>query len=224
VSDPPAAPAPTAVVAEDEVVTRVGFVHLLRTGGIDVVAEAADKGELLANVDRFRPDVVVTDVRMPPTRTTEGIDAAVDIRQRHPGTAVLVVSQVIDPVAVIPLLEHHHRVGYLLKERITDPSALVDAVRRVVAGDYVVDAAVVSALVQRRRRVDPLESLSEREREVLSLVAEGLSNAAIGRRLFISARTVEVHCAQVFGKLGLGEESGDTNRRVLAVLAFLRKN
>lgn len=215
---------PTAVVAEDEVVTRVGIVYLLESAGITVLAEAADKASLLDAVERLQPDVVVTDVRMPPTRTTEGIDAALDIRVTHPGTAVLVLSHVIDPVAVLPLLEQSHSIGYLLKDRVTDPAAVIDAVHRVVAGGYVVDPAVVAALVHRRRREDPLIALSPREREVLALVAEGLSNSAIARRLHISPRTVEVHVTQVFAKLELGEENNETNRRVLAVVAFLREH
>lgn len=215
---------PSAVVAEDEMLTRVGVVHLLESGGITVVAEAADKASLLGAVERLHPDVVITDVRMPPTRTTEGIDAALEIRLTHPGTAVLVLSQVIDPVAVLPLLDQGRSVGYLLKDRVTDPAAVLDAVHRVVAGGYVIDPAVVAALVHRRRREDPLAALSPREREVLALVAEGLSNSALARRLHISPRTVEVHVTQIFAKLDLGEESDGTNRRVLAVVAFLREH
>ena len=211
---------PRVVVAEDEVVTRLGIVEVLTRGGLDVVAQVGDPGALLDAVQEHRPDAVVADVRMPPTGTSEGIDAALVIRSRHPATAVLMLSHALDPELIVPLIEQGAHVGYLLKERVLEPQTLVDAVFRVVAGECVVDPAVVKALLGRRRRRDPLAGLTEREREVLVLVAEGLSNTGIARRLVISPRTVEVHISQLLARLGLVEEQ-DTNRRVLAVLAHL---
>ncbi len=211
---------PRVVVAEDEVVTRLGIVEVLTRGGLDVVAHVGDPAALLDAVQEHRPDAVVADVRMPPTGTSEGIDAALVIRSHHPATAVLMLSHAIDPELIVPLIEQGAHVGYLLKERVLEPQTLVDAVLRVVAGECVVDPAVVKALMERRRRCDPLAGLTEREREVLVLVAEGLSNTGIARRLVISPRTVEVHISQLLARLGLVEEQ-DTNRRVLAVLAHL---
>lgn len=213
--------ATTVVVAEDELVTRSGIVHLLRSGGLDVVAEAGDLPRLLAAVAEHEPDAAIVDVRMPPTNTTEGLLAAATIRQRHPGTAVLVLSHVVDPELAMGLLEAHTGIGYLLKDRVLEASTLTDGVRRVIAGELVVDPAIVAAVIERKRRTQPLARLTPREREVLALVAEGLSNAGIARRLVLSERTVELHVAQLLSKLDLPHDT-TANRRVLAVLTHLR--
>lgn len=217
----PAATPVTVVVAEDELVTRSGIVHLLRAGGLDVVAEASDLPGLLAAVADHAPDAAVVDVRMPPTNTTEGLQGASAIRTDHPDTAVLVLSHVVDPELVMELLENQTRVGYLLKDRVLDAEALVEGVRRVVRGELVVDPAVVAAVLDRKRRSQPLARLSPREREVLALLAEGLSNAGIAQRLVLSERTVEVHVAALLTKLDLAPDA-TANRRVLAVLTHLR--
>ena len=169
-----------------------------------------------------RPDAVVADIRMPPTHTDEGLVATGRIRASFPDVAVVVLSQYVETSYAIRLLEgHEERVGYLLKERVFHPAVLVDALRRVTDGETVVDPTIVARIMARKRTNDPLATLSGREREVLALVAEGLSNKAVGARLFVTDRTVEAHMAQVFLKLGL-EESTDQHRRVLAVLALLR--
>jgi DNA-binding NarL/FixJ family response regulator len=210
------------VVAEDVMLTREGIVRLLGDAGVEVVAEVEDVAGLLRAVAQHEPDAVVTDIRMPPTHTDEGLVAANRIRADHPDTAVLVLSQYVEPAYAMRLLEEHpDRVAYLLKERVFDVAILVDALRRITEGECVVDPTIVSRLVNKRRRHDPLEKLTGREREVLSLVAEGLSNAAIARGLFIAERTVEAHTTQIFLKLGLGAHA-DSHRRVRAVLAFLR--
>jgi DNA-binding NarL/FixJ family response regulator len=210
------------VVADDVMLTREGIVHLLRGAGIEVVAEAEDAQRLLQQVRLARPDVALVDIRMPPTHTDEGLVAAQTIRAQHPQVGVLVLSQYVEPSYAIRLIqEHPERCGYLLKERVFDIATVVDALRRIVDGETVIDPTIVSRLVGRRRRQDPLASLSEREREVLGLIAEGLSNRAIAGRLYVTERTVEAHVTQIFHKLRLPESAGQ-HRRVLAVLAFLR--
>ena len=169
-----------------------------------------------------KPDVALVDIRMPPTHTDEGIVAAQRIRELHPQVGVLVLSQYVEHGYAMGLLEEHpERCGYLLKERISDPAILVDALMRLTEGETVVDPTIVSRLFSRRREADPVEELSDRGREVLGLVAEGLSNIAIAQRLFITARTVVAHVKQIFRKLRI-EQAPETNRRVLAVLAYLR--
>ncbi len=210
------------VIAEDQLLTREGIAHLLREADVEVVGEAGEVDALMRLVHTRKPDVALVDIRMPTTHTNEGLVAAARIRSEAPGTGVLVLSQHIEADFVIPLLEEGtSSVGYLLKDRIMDPATLLDGLRRVVAGECVVDPAIVRQLVQWKRREDPLAELTDRERDVLSLIAEGLTNVAIGRRLFISERTVEVHTKQIFTKLGL-VDTADGNRRVLAVLAYLR--
>jgi DNA-binding NarL/FixJ family response regulator len=202
--------------------TRQGIVTLLDEAGVDVVGEAEDAAELQRHVRRTRPDAAIVDIRMPPTHTDEGIVAAQAIRTQHPDVGVLVLSQYVEPTYAMRLLdEHPERVGYLLKERVFDVAVLIDAQRRISDGETVVDPTIVSRLLGRRRRVDPLGELTEREREVLSLVAEGLSNNAIAGRLFITERTVEAHVKQIFLRLHLSA-TPDSHRRVLAVLAYLR--
>jgi len=210
------------VVAEDVMLTREGIVRVLGDAGFDVVAQAEDLDGLMRAVMAERPEVVVVDIRMPPTHTDEGLVAAARIRAEHPETGVLVLSQYIEPSYAMRLIEDHpEQVGYLLKERVFDAAILVDALRRIADGECVIDPTIVSRLVGRRRREDPLAVLTEREREVLSLVAEGLSNGAIADRLHVTERTVEAHTKQIFQKLALETDPG-SNRRVLAVLAFLR--
>ncbi len=210
------------VIAEDQLLTREGIAHLLRGADVDVVGEAGEVDALMRLVHTQKPDVALVDIRMPPTHTNEGLVAADRIRSEVPGTGVLVLSQHVEADFVIPLLEEGtSSIGYLLKDRIMDPATLLDGLRRVAAGECVVDPAIVRQLVQWQRREDPLADLTDRERSVLSLIAEGLTNVAIGRRLFISERTVEVHTKQIFMKLGL-VDTADGNRRVLAVLAYLR--
>ena len=210
------------VVAEDLMLTREGIVRLLRDAEIDVVAQAEDAEALLRHVRLVRPDVAIVDIRMPPTHTDEGLVAAQQIRAEHPDVGVLVLSQYVEPSYAMRLLEEHpERVGYLLKERVFDVAILIDALRRIADSETVIDPTIVSRLVGRHRRTDPLAELSGREREVLGLVAEGLSNKAIAARLFVTERTVEAHVKQIFLKLGLNVNP-ESHRRVLAVLAYLR--
>jgi DNA-binding NarL/FixJ family response regulator len=210
------------VVADDVMLTREGIVRLLEDAGIDVVAQAEEADGLLRHVRFARPDAAIVDIRMPPTHTDEGLVAAQRIRAEHPEVGVLVLSQYVEPSYAMRLLEEHpERVGYLLKERVFDVAILVDALRRIADCESVIDPTIVSRLVGRRRREDPLAELTEREREVLSLVAEGLSNKGIAQRPFITERTVEAHVKQIFLKLRLNAEP-ESHRRVLAVLAHLR--
>ena len=209
-------------IADDSALIREGVAHVLGTSGFDVVARAADADALMAAVELHRPDVVVVDIRMPPTHTTEGLAAARALSVRHPGMGVLVLSAYVESHYAMRLVESGASgTGYLLKDRVADPGELADAVRRVAAGGVVIDPGVVAQLVGRRRVRDPLDALSAREREVLAVMAEGRSNQAICDRLFLSPKTVEAYVHNVFTKLDL-HQAADANRRVLAVLAYLR--
>ena len=209
------------VIAEDVMLTREGIARLLTDAGIDVVEQVGDAASLLGAVQVTQPDAAIIDIRMPPTHTDEGLTAAQQIRDGHPGVAVLILSQYVEPHYAMRLLEDHpERVGYLLKERVFDVANLIDALRRLADGETVVDPTIVARLFARKRRADPLDQLSGREH--LALVAEGLSNRAIAVRLFVTERTVEAHVTQIFQKLGLTADTG-SHRRVLAVLAYLRR-
>ena len=210
------------VVGEDSVLLREGIVRLLSDAGLDVVGQAGDADDLVRKVSAHRPDVAVVDIRMPPTDTDDGLRAAVDIRRRLPGTGVLVLSQYIEDGYALELVGGSAEgTGYLLKDRVADVDEFVEAVRRVGAGGSVLDPRVVAALLGRRRRDDPLAELTDRERDVLGLMAEGRSNHAIAERLVITERAVEKHVTSIFGKLGL-QPAPEDHRRVLAVLTFLR--
>lgn len=210
------------VVADDSVLLREGLVRLLEEGGCEVVAQAGDAPDLMRKVRAHKPDVAIIDVRMPPDNTDDGLRAALEIRGERPDTGVLVLSQYIEEQYAIELIgDAPEGVGYLLKERISDVSALLDAVQRIAARGSVIDPQVVGQLIKRHRREDPLEELSDREREVLELMAEGRSNHAIATRLVITERAVEKHVTSIFSKLNL-PPAGDDHRRVLAVLTFLR--
>jgi DNA-binding NarL/FixJ family response regulator len=203
-------------------ITREGLVRLLGEADVDVVGEAQDAATLLHKVTATRPDVAIVDIRMPPTHTDEGLVAARTIRATHPDVAVLILSSYIEPRYAMALLEEHpERVGYLLKDRVFDIAVLVDALRRLGEGESVVDPTIVTQLLGRRRAANPLDDLTAREREVLELLAEGLSNHAIAERIVVAERTVEAHVKQIFHKLDL-TASPDSHRRVLAVLAYLR--
>jgi DNA-binding NarL/FixJ family response regulator len=210
------------VIADDVMLVRSGLARLLADVGVDVVGEAADGDALLRLVDRAGPDVAIVDIRMPPTHTDEGLVAARSIRSRHPGTSVVLLSQYLQVRYAERLLaDQPGGLGYLLKERVADIAVLVDALHRVTEGECVVDPTIVARLMRRRRPESPLGRLTDREHDVLGLLAQGRSNAGIAGVLGISERTVEAACAQVFRKLDL-EPSPDLNRRVLAVLTLLR--
>ncbi len=212
------------VIADDEALLREGLVRLLTETGCDVVGTAATAVELRRLVDASAPDVALVDIRMPPTHTDEGLVAAAEIRDQHPGTAVLVLSHFVEPRYAMRLLASHPGgTGYLLKDRVSDVAVLVDALRRVCDGECVLDPTIVARLLARPAAVEPLAVLTEREREVLALMAEGRSNGGICERLRLSAKTVEAHVKHIFTKLGLAE-SPDDHRRVLAVVAYLRSS
>jgi DNA-binding NarL/FixJ family response regulator len=210
------------VIADDSVLLREGVRRLLEEAGFAVVGQAGDAGELLRQVAEKTPDVAIVDIRMPPTHTDEGLRAARELRRRHPTLGILVLSQYVRPSYAFELLSDDARgMGYLLKDRVSDLKELTDAVERVGRGGSVLDPSVVGQLVRRPRRGhDPLDDLSEREREVLALMAEGRSNKAIADRLFITERTVEKHVTGILMKLRI-PESEDDHRRVLAVIAYL---
>ena len=214
------------VFAEDDYLVREGTAALLaEVGGVDVVAAVADRDALLAAVEEHQPDAVLTDIRMPPTKTTEGIDAARHIREEHPETGVVVLSQYAEEDYAYELLKDGAEgLGYLLKERVADVDEIARALRDVAAGGSVLDPKVVGGLVARRDREarSPLAHLTEREREVLSLMAEGKNNAAIAASLYLTERAIEKHINALFHKLGLSEEP-NVHRRVMAVLTFLRE-
>jgi DNA-binding NarL/FixJ family response regulator len=210
-------------VADDSVLLRAGIVRILEGEGWVVSSESGNAEDLLAAVRRDRPDVAIVDIRMPPGHADEGIRATHQIREEHgERVAVLVLSQYLEPDFALRLLEESGRgVGYLLKDRVADVATFTDAVRRVAAGGQVIDPGIVSRLLNRRRRADPLDALTEREREVLSLMAEGRSNRSIADSLSLASKTVEAYISSVFAKLALEPASTD-HRRVLAVLAYLQ--
>jgi DNA-binding NarL/FixJ family response regulator len=210
------------ILADDAILLREALAAVLAAAGFDVVGQAADVPTLLALVDRERPDVVIVDVRMPPSHTTEGLQAARQIRAAQPGIGILVLSQHVETRYAVDLLrDDASGVGYLLKGRVARLAELADAVRRVAAGGSVIDPEVVGRLLGRRRRHSPLDELTPREREILGLMAEGRSNAAIAQRLTLELKTIEGHVGTILSKLGLEPTTAD-HRRVLAVLAYLR--
>jgi serine/threonine-protein kinase len=210
------------VVADDSMLLREGLARLLTDAGFDVVGKAEDAPGLLRRVELTRPDVAIVDIKMPPTHTDEGIAAAQEIRQAHPQVGVLVLSQYLESRYAMRLLEEApDKVGYLLKDRVSDIAVLADALKRIDEGECVIDPTIVSRLLKRPREQGPLDELTQREREVLGLMAEGRSNGAICQTLFLSPKTVEANVRQIFRKLGL-QQSPNDHRRVLAVLRYLR--
>ncbi|MGW5107504.1 response regulator [Nocardia sp. NPDC004123] len=208
------------LLADDDVLLREGLASLLTRSGFDVVAQAADASHLLELVRDTRPDLVVVDIRMPPTHTTEGLDAARAIRDEFPETGILVLSAHSDVEHAMELLASGRGIGYLLKSRVTDVEDFIDTLQRIAKGASVVDPALVTELVSARRRNDPLAALSAREHEVLALMAQGRSNAGIARQLWVTEGTVEKHVRSILTKLNLAE-THDDHRRVLAVITFL---
>jgi len=208
------------VLADDDVLLREGLASLLERSGFDVVGQAGDGVELLSQVRSTKPDVAIIDIRMPPAHATEGLEAARVIREEFPGTAIVVLSAHVEVEEAMELLAGGERLGYLLKSRVTNIGVFIDTVDRIAAGAAVVDPSLVQELVKARRRRDPLDVLSPREREVLALMAEGASNAGIARQIFVSEGTVEKHVRSILMKLDLPESESE-HRRVLAVLRFL---
>ena len=208
------------VLAEDDVLLREGLASLLERSGLEVVGQTGDSAWILPLVRDLTPDLVVLDIRMPPTNTTEGLDAAREIREEFPETGILVLSAHAEVEHAMELLATGKRIGYLLKSRVTDVDEFIETLERIVKGGSVMDPALVQELVSARRRNDPLAALSPREHEVLALMAEGRSNAGIARRLWVTEGTVEKHVRSILAKLSL-PETDDDHRRVLAVVAFL---
>jgi DNA-binding NarL/FixJ family response regulator len=218
-TDPPL----RVAIADDAVLLRDGLVRLLEDAGLEVVAAVGDADALLDHVRTEHPELVIIDIRMPPTHTTEGLDAAVAIREFDPTIRILVLSQYVEPHNAIELLRSPHGgIGYLLKDRITDSASFMDSVRRVADGGSAIDPQVVAQLLDRPRHASPLDSLSDREREVLRSMAEGASNKRIADRLHLSPKTLEKHVASILQKLDLPPEP-EHHRRVLAVLTYLRE-
>jgi serine/threonine-protein kinase len=210
------------VIADDETLLREGLARLLADAGFEVVGKAGTAEELMRRVELTRPDAAIVDIRMPPAHSDEGLVAAQQIRAAHPNVGVLVLSHYVESRYAMRLLEEHpERSGYLLKERISDVAVLLDALRRIDEGECVLDPTIVARLVGRPREPSALDELTDREREVLGLMAEGHSNDGICRLLFLSPKTVETHVRHILLKLGIGE-TPDYHRRVLAVLAYLR--
>jgi serine/threonine-protein kinase len=211
------------VIADDETLLREGLARLLDDAGFQIVGKAGSAEDLMRRVELTRPDVAIVDIKMPPTQTDEGLVAAEQILRSHPTVGVLVLSHYVESRYAMRLLrEHPERSGYLLKERVSDIAVLVDALQRIDEGECVLDPTIVSRLIGRPREESPLDDLTERELEVLSLMAEGHSNEGICKKLFLSPKTVETHVRHILGKLGIGA-TADYHRRVLAVLAFLRR-
>jgi DNA-binding NarL/FixJ family response regulator len=210
------------IVADDSLLFREGLVRLLSELGFEILAQTDNAEDLVRRVGGLKPEVAIVDIRMPPSFTDEGLQAALQIAERDPEVGVLVLSQYVESTYAVRLLEANGAGrGYLLKDRVSDLEAFADAIRRVGEGGSVVDPEVVAALVGRRRAAGPLAELTDREHEILELMAEGRSNVGIGERLYLSQRTVESHVRAIFRKLSL-EETSDDHRRVLAVLAYLR--
>jgi DNA-binding NarL/FixJ family response regulator len=210
------------VVADDDVLLREGLASLLDRSGFEVVGLAGDATQLLELVHEVEPDLAIVDIRMPPAHTTEGLDAAKEIRRDRPQTGILVLSAHAEVDHAMELLASGRGIGYLLKSRVSDVAEFIETLERVARGGSVVDPALVQELVTARKRNDPLAVVSERERDVLALMAEGRSNAGIARRLWITEGTVEKHVRSILTKLGLSD-TDDDHRRVLAVLTFLEK-
>jgi DNA-binding NarL/FixJ family response regulator len=209
-------------LADDDVLLREGVASLLDRSGFEVVGQASDAEQLLDLVREHRPDLAIVDIRMPPTQTTEGLDAARVIRDEHPDVGIVVLSAHVEVEHAKDLLASGHGIGYLLKTRVTDVDDFIDAVERVAEGGAVIDPKLVSELVASGVVDDPLEALTPREREVLGLMAEGRSNAGIARRIWVTEGTVEKHVQSILGKLGLRAADDDDHRRVLAVITYLQ--